>query len=151
MDDGPELSLADNMPVGLVIGTLVGLGRDGQPLVRFATIGGDKVVLGRATAALDQSDIGAEVVLVLDQADPCRPIVLGRLSRPAAPTEASEELAVTVDGDRLELSAEREIVLRCGRASITLTRTGKIVLRGTYVLSRSSGPNKIRGGSIQLN
>ncbi|TIP53764.1 MAG: DUF2345 domain-containing protein, partial [Mesorhizobium sp.] len=53
--------------------------------------------------------------------------------------------------ERLDLSAEREIVLRCGKASITLTRTGKIILRGTYILSRSSGPNKIKGGSIQLN
>ena len=53
--------------------------------------------------------------------------------------------------DRLELVARREIVLRCGNASITLTRAGKIILRGTYVLSRSSGVNKIKGGSVQIN
>lgn len=53
--------------------------------------------------------------------------------------------------ERLELTAEKEIVLRVGDASITLTRAGKIVLRGTYVLSRSSGVNKIKGGSVQIN
>jgi hypothetical protein len=53
--------------------------------------------------------------------------------------------------ERLELTAEREIVLRVGDASITLTRAGKIILRGTYVLSRSSGVNKIKGGSVQIN
>jgi hypothetical protein len=53
--------------------------------------------------------------------------------------------------ERLELVAEREIVLRCGQASVTLTRAGKIILRGTYVLSRSSGVNRIAGGSVQIN
>ena len=52
---------------------------------------------------------------------------------------------------RLELTAEREIVLRCGKASITLTRAGKILLRGAYIFSRSTGVNKIKGGSVQLN
>jgi hypothetical protein len=53
--------------------------------------------------------------------------------------------------ERLELTAEKEIVLRVGDASITLTRAGKIILRGTYVLSRSSGVNRIKGGSVQIN
>jgi hypothetical protein len=53
--------------------------------------------------------------------------------------------------ERLELTASREIVLRCGDASITLTRAGKIILRGAYLLSRSSGVNKIKGGSVQIN
>ena len=70
-------------------------------------------------------------------------------------TEAqhSEQAAPEAEAvpDRLELVARREIVLRCGNASITLTRAGKIILRGTYVLSRSSGVNKIKGGSVQIN
>ena len=53
--------------------------------------------------------------------------------------------------ERLELTAEREIVLRCGKASITLTRAGKVLIRGDYISSRSSGVNKIKGGSVQLN
>lgn len=70
-----------------------------------------------------------------------------------APAEepAPEDAAAAAVPERLELVAEREIVLRCGQASITLTRAGKIILRGTYVLSRSSGVNKIKGGSIQIN
>jgi hypothetical protein len=53
--------------------------------------------------------------------------------------------------DRLVLVANREIVLQVGKASITLTQAGKIILRGTYVLSRSSGVNRIKGGSVQIN
>jgi hypothetical protein len=49
------------------------------------------------------------------------------------------------------VQAAEELVLRCGDASITLTRAGKIILRGTYLLSRSSGVNRIKGGSVQIN
>jgi hypothetical protein len=42
-------------------------------------------------------------------------------------------------------------VLRCGQASVTLTKAGKVLIRGTYVSSRSSGVNRIKGGSVQLN
>ena len=49
------------------------------------------------------------------------------------------------------LTAEHEIVLRCGKASLTLTRAGKVLIRGTYLLSRSSGVNRIKGGSVQIN
>ena len=68
-----------------------------------------------------------------------------------AASEPVERAADAAIPERLELTAEREIVLRVGDASITLTRAGKIILRGTYVLSRSSGVNRIKGGSVQIN
>jgi hypothetical protein len=70
---------------------------------------------------------------------------------PQAEPGPAPEADETVLPDRLVLEAQREIVLKCGDASITLTRAGKIILRGTYVLSRSSGVNKIKGGSVQIN
>ena len=68
-------------------------------------------------------------------------------------TEAEpEELTdVTVDGKRVSFNAEEEIVLRCGKASITLTKAGKVIIRGAYLLNRSSGVNRIKGGSVQIN
>ena len=68
-----------------------------------------------------------------------------------APATEIDGFQATIDDQRLELKAEREIVLRCGKASITLTRAGKILLRGAYIFSRSTGVNKIKGGSVQLN
>ena len=66
--------------------------------------------------------------------------------------ESEEALTdVTIDGKRITFDAREEIVLKCGKASITLTRAGKILIRGAYLLSRSTGVNKIKGGSIQLN
>lgn len=61
----------------------------------------------------------------------------------AVVTEETEE--------RLVLSAEKEIVLRCGEASITLRADGKIILRGTHLLQRSSGPLRLKGGSVSIN
>jgi hypothetical protein len=69
----------------------------------------------------------------------------------SAPADAALSPDVEADGERLVFSAEKEIVLRCGKSSITLTRAGKILIRGEYVLTRSSGVNRIQGGSVQIN
>jgi hypothetical protein len=61
------------------------------------------------------------------------------------------ELEVIVDGETLLLSAERQIELRCGKASLLLRADGRVVLSGTYVVSTSRGPNKVRGATISLN
>ena len=55
------------------------------------------------------------------------------------------------DGQRLIVSAKEQLVLRCGKASITLTKAGKVLVEGTYLLSRSTGVNRVKGGSVQLN
>jgi hypothetical protein len=56
-----------------------------------------------------------------------------------------------IDGKTIVLNAAHTITLRCGQASITLNRDGKIVIRGTHVVSHASGVNRIRGGSVELN
>ncbi|MCO3056629.1 hypothetical protein FA246_10035 [Pseudomonas aeruginosa] len=112
----------------------------------------DGVVIGilldvpdAATTQLGRADIGAQVALMFVAGDPRQPLLIGRIQR--LPQEASAQL----DGERLEFSAEREIVLRCGKASITLTRAGKVIIRGAYLSSRSTGVNRIKGGSVQIN
>jgi uncharacterized protein (DUF2345 family) len=67
-------------------------------------------------------------------------------SSTAAPT-----LSVQADGERLVIAAEQEIVLRCGAASVTLTRAGKVLIKGAYVLSSSTGYNKIKGAAVDIN
>ena len=127
---------------GVVIGVLAGFAADGAPLVLFSGMPGGQPLRARSTAALGPADQGAEVALLFENGLPTAPIVMGKLQRP---------VAVGVDDEVLELSAAREVVIRCGKASITLTRAGKVLIRGTYVFSRSSGVNKIKGGSVQLN
>jgi hypothetical protein len=65
--------------------------------------------------------------------------------------ESSEKVDVEADGQRMIVSAQQQLVLRCGKASITLTKAGKVLIEGSYVLSRSTGVNRVKGGSVQLN
>lgn len=65
--------------------------------------------------------------------------------------ETATENTAYVDGNRVVLEGKEEIVLKCGEASITLTKAGKILIRGKYLLNRSSGVNRILGGSVQVN
>lgn len=140
-------------PDEVVIGSLVGLGETGEALVDFPENPARRAVSARSTVDLSQEKVGREVALLFERGDLGRPVVIGFLRQPGLPVQGSRESKLTaeIDGEMVVLSADREIVLRCGKASITLTRAGKILLRGTYLLSRSSGVNRIKGGSVQLN
>jgi hypothetical protein len=140
---------------GVVVGTLVGFTSSGEAVVDYPGNPAAASLEARSTVALSEADRGHEVALLFERGDPQRPLVMGRMHRPApvaevAPT-ASGEASVTRDGERLVFSAEREIVLQCGKASITLTKAGKILIKGAYLLTRSSGVNRIQGGSVQIN
>lgn len=129
---------------GVSIGTVHGLQDRNAPLVDFPENPAGASVSARSVARLEPADVGASVALLFEAGDPARPIVLGKLT--SKPRQEAR-----VDGERVELVAEKEIVLRCGSASITLTRAGKVLIRGSYVLSGSAGVNRIRGGSVQIN
>lgn len=66
-----------------------------------------------------------------------------------APAERPDE--AVIDGKTVRFEARDEIVLRCGQGSITLRKDGKIVIKGTQLLSRASGVNRIKGGQVNIN
>lgn len=134
---------------GVVIGVLAGLTPDGGPLVDFPGNPGDNPILARAAGVLRQEEVGREVALLFERADPTKPVLVGVIAVPHS--RGLSSVVVHRDAERIELVADREIVLRCGSASITLTRAGKILIRGAYVSSRSSGVNTIKGGSVHIN
>lgn len=76
-------------------------------------------------------------------------VIQGKTSWPL--DKQPNQVEVDADGERMIVSAKEQLVLRCGKASITLTKAGKVLIKGSYVLSRSSGVNRIKGGSVQLN
>lgn len=138
---------------GVVIGVLTGFNDEGAPLVVYP--GNDQSAgrTARASATLGYEDVGREVALLFEAGDPDRPLIIGRIQHPEEMqgVTAPQAISADIDGERIEFRAKKEIVLRCGKASITLTRAGKILIRGAYVLSRSSGANRIKGGSVQIN
>lgn len=141
------------VPVTL-LGKLHGFTTSGVALVDFAGNPSTEPLPARQTCPITQADAGREAVLLFENNDLGKPIILGLLQAPTAADGSSvqpEPVTVSLDGEQINLSAKNEIVLRCGKASITLTRAGKVLIRGAYLLSRSSGVNRIKGGSVQIN
>jgi hypothetical protein len=142
----PNLALG-----GIVVGRIESLASPWAPRVSIDGLVPDGAdVLARTTLSLTKDDVGSEVALMFEGGDLERAIVLGRILQSIRVLKPD---GVLIDGQsrKVELTGEHEIVLRCGQASITLTRAGKIILRGTYISSRSSGVNRIKGGSVQIN
>lgn len=107
-----------------------------------------RVLAGLTVVQLRQAWHADRPVLVLDEADMVSPpVVIGVVADHARPLGA----VTVVAGRRVELEGDDEIILRCGRASITLTRAGRIIIDGDQVASRSAGVQRIQGGSVRIN
>ena len=138
----------------VVVGELVGITAEGQtPLIIFHGQIGTAAIAARSVVDLQGTHIGRQVVLVFENADPAKPIVMGILrdggSSALGPRAGTVEL--DRDGERMIVAAKEQLVLRCGKARLTLTREGKVLIEGTYISSRSSGVNRLKGGSVQIN
>ena len=125
---------------------------EGSVAVRFTNSVNLKML--RHAASADQ-----DVLLVFENNDPELPIIVDTLYSlldeitefPTVALDMERPKDITIDGKRVTFDAREEIVLRCGKASIILTRAGKIIIRGAYLLNRSSGINRIKGGTVQIN
>ena len=149
---------------GVRVGKIVNIGEGGKVFVdfpgnmqgqvaaRFTSSANLKMLRHAASAAQD-------ILIAFENNDPELPIIIDVLSSLVDDIIESSTVAldierpkdVLIDGKRVTFDAREQIELRCGKASITLTRAGKVLIRGAYLLSRSSGVNRIKGGSVQLN
>ena len=106
----------------------------------------------RLLVALDEATLVAAAeerracALLFERGDAGLPLIVGLVE-----TGAAAPRAATVDGKRVVLTGEEEVELRCGEASISLKKNGKLVIRGAYVETRAKGTNRIKGGSVQIN
>lgn len=144
---------SDTMPA-IVVGELLGVGNAGaSAYVSWPGQGGQVALPARTIAILQSSDVGRAVVLTFDAGDPRQPIILGVLRDVSANAlEAMPgQVELSADGTRLTVCARDRLELRCGIASLTLTKAGRIVIDGQTIVSRSAGVNRIVGGSVQIN
>ena len=166
-------------PGEIVLGYLKGIDSNGNPLVIYPQLPSANPAGAVSTVPVTQQHIGRQVALLFAYGDYHQPVIMGFIYCPlddllenfsftkveavsstnasayaTDPVERSSKTdleTVRVDGERVVIEGKEEIVLKCGEASITLTNTGKILIRGKYLLSRSSGVNRILGGSVQVN
>ena len=158
-------------PGEIVIGTIVSLDEIGRPVVDFDGNGESEPLIAISTIEIHRSHVGRQAALLFANGQVRSPVIMGLIHNPLASIldnhmHSSPEQAVvaevevplanslddvTIDGKKVTIEGKEEIVLKCGEASITLTKAGKIIIRGKYLLSRSSGVNRIFGGSVQIN
>lgn len=154
--------------LGSRAGQLTGLEASGAPLVDFPgnTAG---PVPARLALVLDARGLQEavarrqKVVLLFENGDPGLPFVMGLIQEPSTTplldallenppeTEAPQPMEAHVDGKRVVIEGQDEVVLKCGEASITLRRNGKVIVKGTYLESRATGTHRIKGGTVEIN
>ncbi len=113
---------------------------------------------------IGKESIGREVVISLIDNDPTQPMIMGVVANPIEEmvnmeitpenTETSQSKSpaeIVRDDENITITAKNQITLKCGQGSITIQKDGKIVVKGTNLISRSSGLNRIKGGSVGIN
>lgn len=161
--------VSDNVVNELILGMVTALPTPSMPRVEYFFQGEKHQVSAITTQQLSSDHVGRQVALMFVNGNAQQPIVLGLIrnalddaianfepndSIDLAPRAPSTDLAsqeCKVDGEKVVIEGKEEVVLKCGSASISLNKNGKIALRGKYLVSRSSGVNRILGGSVQVN
>ncbi|EJL77490.1 hypothetical protein PMI12_01650 [Variovorax sp. CF313] len=131
---------------GVAVAAFAGFDAEGRFLVTLGD--GMAPVQALSTVGLAPGDAGAAIVVAFEQGEVRHPVIVGRLQPPRSGTPV---LDARVDGERVVLQARERIELRCGEASIVLTRSGKVLINGNYVLSRSRGANRVKGAYVGIN
>jgi hypothetical protein len=122
-------------------GRIVRIEANGDVLVEFR---GNEFGPIRARVATNETLDGADepVLLLFENGDRGLPIIVGVLRDGARRREPTRQLV---------FEAGEEITIACGKSSITLRRDGRVVIKGTELVSRAAGTNKIRGAAVMIN
>ncbi len=150
---------------GPLVGRVVQIDAKGRPLVDFPGNPHGPLPARMCCAVAGRLQYNSQppfapVVLLFEDNDATRPIAMDFLLETLPASTPQEQplnfdlgpdRQISVDGKAIQFNADEQIVLKCGKASITLTRAGKVLIRGAYLLNRSTGVNRIKGGSVQIN
>src|SRR5437867_3357778 len=126
-------------------GVLVDIGNDGSPIVDFD---GNELGPIAARTAIPVAGRGDTVLLVFDQGDPTRPIIIG-IVRDTFEKTSPQQLKIVAK--EIFIEGAEEVSLRSGDSSLTLRKDGKAVLKGKEVLSRAARTNRIKGATVKIN
>lgn len=130
------------------IGRIVEVTDEGLPVVDFPGNQNARLIARTVVACPKRPHVpaaGIPVLLVFENDDSSAPIIVGVLVKAFCPPVARQV------EEEVVLEAGRQLVLRCGKSTITLRHDGKITVRGAEIVSRASGRNKIRGSSVEIN
>lgn len=144
-------SAVQHLPTQRVtIGQIVRI-EGGNPVVKYSGCLNKNGIVAQTIVPVTAEKFDKQALLSFVNDNPELPVIVGFLIESAGDNSEIQPVKVEIDAERLFLTAEREIVLKCGEASLTLTHAGKVIIKGAYVLSRSTGYNKIKGAAVDIN
>lgn len=156
----PAANTPDSVPKGgsTYVGQIVAV--VGEELVSVVVPGVTGTLAARLAVTLTHERLRMAIdsrqgaVIVLDACG--QAIVIGLLEPIPTKEERTEPsqprvVEADVDGKRVRIVGNDEIVLECGNASITLRRNGRVIIKGTYVETDSAGTNRIKGAAVRIN
>jgi hypothetical protein len=114
-------------------------------LVEVARLGAQPQ-LANSLVGFTEFEAGDQVVVALVGKEGSNLVVLGRLFNPTAPARD-----VRVNGRRISIEADSELVLKCASATIRIGCDGLVAVRGDRVTTQARASNRIRGGSVEIN
>ena len=114
-----------------------GFDEGGFPLVAF---GEEEPVPALSLVDIDPGIEDQRMAVIPLTGEDCAWLILGAIQPRRTP-----------GGGKRELTAERELTLRCGKSSLTLSANGRVTLRGKQILSRAEGQNRVQGATVGLN
>ena len=90
-----------------------------------------------------------DAVLVATSVGGGNGVIVGLLDEPIETTDSS--IVATDVPDTLLLEATEELTLRVGDGSITIRKDGKILIKGTDLVSSAKRMNRVKGGAVAIN
>ncbi|MBZ4415087.1 DUF6484 domain-containing protein [Myxococcus sp. RHSTA-1-4] len=147
------------------VGWVVGTTADGSALVDFTgNVAGP--LPARSSLALEPGGLARAAnerqgaILLFENGDPSLPLLVGLLQAPgstplidAALERSLEDVPkeARVDGRKVVIEGRDEVVLRCGKATLTLRRDGQVLLRGVNIRTEAEEVQRLKGGKVQIN
>ena len=121
---------------GVVIGQIITIDKQNNPMVDFDCNIFKEAIPASSLVEINNTHKDHKVALMFEKNRADKPIIMGLMHIP----EKTKSII-----------ADKELLLKCGKASIRLKENGDIVINGRELVSRARKNNIIRGGTIHLN
>lgn len=147
--DGERPTEIVRKPLSISTGPSVEFGRvvkvtDGRAFVVVNSLGAQPQPARRLVSVSELEPDDDVLIALVGEARTV--VILGRLFDASAPSRD-----VRVNGRRISVEADSELILKCASATIRIGRDGLVAVRGDRVTTQARGSNRIRGGSVEIN
>ena len=134
----------------LLVGVFLGFDSLGMVQVEVAGLA-ESLICARVMCPLDQLIPHIQCVLMFEKGAREHAVVMGTLQQPVINLAMGSNALVKQSKDGVEIKSDKKIHLHCGDTHLIMTADGRIELRGTTVVTHSTGLNRIRGASVKIN